>query len=140
MDFLNLLTSCTRYLLVSLYFAGSHPSSSFDVVLSGVIFPQSISHTVELLAEFLRLVKPEGRIILQEATVLNPNGTQLKTVEKLQSLLKISGLTNIQEPKCISPTDEEIQTLKDLLNITVNISVVEIQCQKPNFEVISYFL
>lgn len=114
---------------------GSHPSSSFDVVLSGVIFPQSISHTVELLAEFLRLVKPEGRIILQEATVLNPNGTQLKTVEKLQSLLKISGLTNIQEPKCISPTDEEIQTLKDLLNITVNISVVEIQCQKPNFEV-----
>jgi len=114
---------------------GSHPTSSFDVVLSGVIFPQSISHSIELLAEYLRLVKPEGRIILQEATVLNPNGTQLKTVEKLQSVMKISGLTNIQEPKFVSLTDAEIQTLKDLLNITLNVSVLEIQCQKPNFEV-----
>jgi len=122
------------------YFTGSHSTSSFDVVLSGVIFPQSISHGIELLAEYLRLVKPEGRIILQEATVLNPNGTQMKTVEKLQSVMKISGLTNIQEPKFISLTDAEIQTLKDLVNVTLNISVVEIQCQKPNFEVISYFL
>jgi len=121
------------------YFTGSHSTSSFDVVLSGVIFPQSISHGIELLAEYLRLVKPEGRIILQEATVLNPNGTQMKTVEKLQSVMKISGLTNIQEPKFISLTDAEIQTLKDLVNVTLNISVVEIQCQKPNFEVISYF-
>jgi hypothetical protein len=114
---------------------GSHPTSSFDVVLSGVIFPQSISHGIELLAEYLRLVKPKGRIILQEATVLNPIGTQLKTVEKLQSVMKISGLTNIQELKFISLTDAEIQTLKDLLNVTLNVSVVEIQCQKPNFEV-----
>jgi len=121
------------------YFTGSHPTSSFDVVLSGVIFPQSISHGIELLAEYLRLVKPKGRIILQEATVLNPIGTQLKTVEKLQSVMKISGLTNIQELKFISLTDAEIQTLKDLLNVTLNVSVVEIQCQKPNFEVISYF-
>jgi hypothetical protein len=93
-----------------------------------------------LLAEYIRLVKPEGRIILQEATVPDPNGTQLKTAEKLQSLLKISGLTNIQEPKLISLTDAEIQTVKDLLNISLNVSVFEIQCQKPNFEVMFYFL
>lgn len=109
-------------------------------MLSGVIFPQSISHGIELLGEYIRLVKPEGRIILQEATVLNPNGTQLKTVEKLQSVIKISGFTNIQEPKFISLTDAEIQTLKDILNVPLNVSVVEIHCQKPNFEVISYFL
>lgn len=114
---------------------GSHPASSFDVVLSGVIFPQSISHTTELLGELLRLVKPEGRIILQEVTVQNTNGTHLKTVEKLQSVLRITGLTNIQEAKLVSLADAEIQTLKDLLNIAVNVNVVEIQCQKPNFEV-----
>jgi ubiquinone/menaquinone biosynthesis C-methylase UbiE len=129
-----------RNLLIELYFPGSHPSSSFDVVLSGVIFPQSISHTAELLAEFLRLVKPEGRIILQEATTPNANGTQLKTAAKLKSVLKITGLTNVQEPKFISLMGAEIQTLKDLLNITVDVNVVEIQCQKPNFEVISYSL
>jgi hypothetical protein len=121
----------------SIYFPGCHPTSSFDVVLSGVIFPQSISHTTELLGEILRVVKPEGRIILQEATVPDANGTHLKTVEKLQSLLKITGLTNIQEAKRVSLTDVEVQTLKDLLNIAVNVNVVEIQCQKPNFEVIS---
>ena len=108
------------------------------MVLSGVIFPQSVCHSVELLAEYSRLLKPEGRIILQEATVMNPNGTQMKTVEKLQYVMRISGLTNIQEPKFISLTDAEIQTLKDLLNVTLNVSVVEIQCQKPNFEVISF--
>ncbi|XP_021916554.1 anamorsin homolog isoform X1 [Zootermopsis nevadensis] len=114
---------------------GSHPTSSFDVVLSGVIFPQSISHTTELLGEFLRLVKQGGRIILQEATVRNTNGTHLRTVEKLQSDLKITGLINIQEAKRVSLTDVEMQTLKDLLNIAINVNVVEIQCQKPNFEV-----
>jgi ubiquinone/menaquinone biosynthesis C-methylase UbiE len=119
-----------------IYFPGSHPTSSFDVVLSGVIFPQSINHTTELLGEFLRLVKPKGRIILQEATVPSANGTHLRTVEKLQSILKISGLINIQEARLISLTDVEIQTLKDLLNTTVNVNVVEIHCQKPNYEVL----
>jgi hypothetical protein len=120
----------------SIYFPGSHPTSSFDVVLSGIIFPQSINHTIELLGEFLRVVKPEGRIILQEATVPNANGTHLKTVEKLQSVLKITGLINIQEVRRVSLTDVESQTLKDLLNVAVNVNVVEIQCQKPNFEVL----
>jgi hypothetical protein len=124
---------------MTVYFPACHPTSSFDVVLSGVIFPQSISHTTELLGEFLRVVKPEGRIILQEATVPNANGTQLKTVEKLQSVLKVTGLTNIQETRLVSLTDIEAQTLKDLHNVAVNVNVVEIQCQKPNFEVLSYF-
>jgi hypothetical protein len=61
----------------------------------------------------------------------------LKTVEKLQSVLRITGLTNIQEATLVSLTDAEIQTLKDLLNIAVDVNVVEIQCQKPNFEVVS---
>ncbi|XP_069701379.1 anamorsin homolog [Periplaneta americana] len=113
----------------------SHPTSSFDVVLSGVIFPQSILHTTELLGEFLRVVKPEGKIILQEAIVPQENGTSLKTIEKLQSTLKITGLTNIQEAKHITLTDAELQTLKDLLNTAGNVNIVEIQCQKPNFEV-----
>jgi hypothetical protein len=107
-------------------------------VLSGAIFPQSISHTAELLGELLRLVKPEGRIILQEATVQNANGTHLKTVEKLHSVLRITGWTNIQEATLVSLTDAEIQTLKDLLKIEVNVNVVEIQCKKPNFEVLQY--
>lgn len=126
-----------KCIYASIYFPGSHPTSSFDVVLSGVIFPQSISHTTELLGEFLRLVKQGGRIILQEATVRNTNGTHLRTVEKLQSDLKITGLINIQEAKRVSLTDVEMQTLKDLLNIAINVNVVEIQCQKPNFEVMS---
>ncbi|KAJ9575887.1 hypothetical protein L9F63_007199, partial [Diploptera punctata] len=85
---------------------GSHPTSSFDIVLSGVIFPQTIKHTIELLSELLRLVKPQGKIILREA--------ELKTT---------------------SLTDLEIQTLKDLLNAKDDVKTVEIECQKPNFEV-----
>jgi hypothetical protein len=135
---LYILPLSQKFIYDAVYFAGSYTTSSFDVVLSGVIFPQSISHTTELLGEFLRLVKPEGRIILQEVIVPTANGTRLKTVEKLQSILIITGLTNIQEATLVSLTDEEIQTLKDLLNVKVNVNVVEIQCQKPNFEVLQY--
>ncbi|PSN52731.1 Anamorsin [Blattella germanica] len=114
---------------------GGYPASSFDVVLSGVIFPQSIRHTVEILAELLKLVKPSGKIILHEAVVSNTNGTTLNTVEKLQSTLKISGLTNIQDAKAITLPDSDIKKLKDILNVKENVKIVEIQCQKPNFEV-----
>lgn len=114
---------------------GSHSTSSFDIVLSGVIFPYSIKHSIELLSELLRLVKPQGKIILREAVVPNSNGTSICTLEKLKSTLKISGLTNIQETNTAPLTALEIQILKDLLNVEDDINIVEIECQKPNFEV-----
>ena len=90
---------------------------------------------MELLSQLLRVVKPQGKIVLREAVVSNANGTSLSTLDKLKSTLKISGLINIQEIKMASLADLEIQKLKDLLNVKEDIKIVEIECQKPNFEV-----
>ena len=47
-------------------FSASHPRSSFDCVLSGVVPPPSLSHTVELLEEIVRILKPSGTLLIRE--------------------------------------------------------------------------
>ncbi|GLH10210.1 Anamorsin homolog [Gryllus bimaculatus] len=113
----------------------SHAASSFDVVLSGVFFPQSIVHSVQQLGEVARIVKPQGTVVLQEATVLQNNEKSLKTVEKLHTTLKLAGFIDIKEPKSISLNENERETLKAVFNTSESLNIVEIQCKKPNFEI-----
>lgn len=114
---------------------GSHRASSFDVVLSGVMYPHAIVHTVEQLGEVLKILKPEGKLILREAVTPKSSGNVLKTVEKLAVTLKLTGLTNISDAKPILLSNIEIEKIKELLKTKESLSVIEIQCQKPNFEV-----
>jgi len=46
--------------------AAGYPESSFDTVLSGVLPPSLLSHTLDLLAEMARIMKPSGTIVIWE--------------------------------------------------------------------------
>ena len=46
--------------------AAGHPESSFDTVLSGVLPPSLLSHSLDLLAEMARIMKPSGTILIWE--------------------------------------------------------------------------
>nr|CAG4649748.1 EOG090X0FGQ [Scapholeberis mucronata]SVE93933.1 EOG090X0FGQ [Scapholeberis mucronata] len=61
----------------------SHPSSTFDVVLSNLIEPHSVSHSFELLTEVVRVMKPNGVIYAVEAS--DP---------KVSANLKLTGFCN----------------------------------------------
>ena len=52
---------------VIILFTASHPESFFDVVLSGMIFPSLLVHSLDLLAEIARILKPSGKLTLTEA-------------------------------------------------------------------------
>ncbi|XP_031563050.1 anamorsin homolog [Actinia tenebrosa] len=94
----------------------SYTASHFDVVLSGVLSETSHIHTMELLTEIARILKPNGRLILQETTG-SSNGLRLP--EKIMSSLKLSGFVDVSEAQRVKDTS----------------SVVKVTCQKPNFEV-----
>lgn len=66
---LGMRSSNSTSLLPSLSTVG-HRESSFDVVLSGVLPPPTLSHSSDLLAEVARLLRPSGSLWLQEPVSL----------------------------------------------------------------------
>ncbi|CAH1780159.1 unnamed protein product [Owenia fusiformis] len=68
----------------------NHSASSFDVILSGIIPPPSVLHTMDILAEIARLLKPSGRLIMDEAMEAN-------SADKTSSILTMSGFIDISK-------------------------------------------
>ncbi|CAG9793956.1 unnamed protein product [Diatraea saccharalis] len=62
----------------------SRPHSSFDVVLSNWIPPHSLNHTDNLLALIVKLLKPSGKLVLNNKT-------------DLTSALKLNGFINVNK-------------------------------------------
>lgn len=86
-----------------------HDNSSFDVLISGT--DQSpFAHTNDLLAEMLRILKPTGHLAIKES-----KGE--RSADKLKSVLTLAGFTKIMQ----------VENKSD--------NVIEMTCQKPNFEV-----
>lgn len=110
---------------------GDHNSSSFDVILSGIVSPRTIKHTSSLLGLYLSFVKPLGKIVLHQAVAKSEQSTS--TSDELTSLLKLNGLLNITSPKILNVNEVEKKTLCDILKFDVDI--IEIGGQKPNFEI-----
>ncbi|PFX21834.1 Anamorsin [Stylophora pistillata] len=79
----------------------SHPESSFDVVLSGMMLPSFLVHSLDILAEIARILKPSGKVTLAE-----PAGTSgdLRPPEKLVSALKLSGFVDISVISAFKPS------------------------------------
>ncbi|KAK2550398.1 Anamorsin [Acropora cervicornis] len=77
----------------------SHPDSSFDVVFSGEVFPSFLVHSIDILAEIARILKPNGQLTLRELT-----GTfgDLRSQQKLISALKLAGFVNISEVRTVT--------------------------------------
>ena len=87
-------------------FSAAHQSSTFDVILSNILEPYSMSHSFELLAEIIRILKPNGMLHATE-----------KSPSKTCSNLKLTGFKNIVE--ILSATDGNLK----------------FTAQKPAFEV-----
>lgn len=94
----------------------NHPASSFDHILAGVLPPFTYQCPVSTLGEALRILKPNGCLTVRT--------TDASTA---QSNLKLAGFTSVSEPKNANLTDEQKRNLTD--------PVVEVTCNKPEFEV-----
>ncbi|XP_078365876.1 anamorsin homolog isoform X2 [Oculina patagonica] len=107
----------------------SHLDSAFDVVLSGATLPSLLVHSLDLLAEIARILKPSGKLTLTEPTGSTGN---LRPPEKLASALKLAGFVNISVPKELSLTLDASTVLKEKFG---DVTTIQISACKPSFEV-----
>ncbi|KAH9515694.1 hypothetical protein Btru_011756 [Bulinus truncatus] len=115
----------------------SHLNSSFDVVLSGLVNPFEIQHTVDILREICRVLKPQGKLYIQEMclSVDSQGETSIKTKDKFISLLKLAGFVNISEPYEVSLGDDEKVELKEKAKSQLGSVIYRLETQKPGYEV-----
>lgn len=107
----------------------SHPDSSFDAVLSGVTLPSHLVHSLDLLAEIARILKPSGKLTLAEPTGTTGN---LRHPGKVASTLKLSGFVDISAPKELKLNADESKALKEESR---DVTMIQISAFKPSFEV-----
>jgi len=110
-----------------------HADSSFNAVVSGMDNSSVLFHSLEILAEIARMLKPGGTACIREAVSETQISATLRTADKLKSVLRLSGFVEISETETFSLSDEEKSALKSRLGDVSEI--VEIQAKKPNYEI-----
>ncbi|NXG48567.1 CPIN1 protein, partial [Psilopogon haemacephalus] len=115
----------------------AHRQSSFDVVLSGLVAGSAAQHSPELLAEFARILKPGGRVLLKEPVLAAAvDNSRMKTAAKLPTALTLSGLVEVKELQKEALSPEEVQAVRQHLGYQgSDLLIVQLEGRKPNYEV-----
>lgn len=67
-------------------------------MISGFINPLCTRHSTDILGELCRVLKPQGKLYLQELVATQGQGEgSIKSKDKLVSTLKISGFINVSQ-------------------------------------------
>lgn len=110
-----------------------HTPSSYDVV---IIEPYTLFHSKEILSKIIKLVKPAGKVSINQAIAPSAEAAQEKvpTLEQFKSSLVLVGYTKIETPVLVPANEEITKQLKELSQ-DPEPSVYYFQFEKPNFEI-----